>query len=109
MKLLRLRHTVLADSGIEDEQDLMRSPVVLAGEHPFNFLALLHEIYFGVEAACSIDDHHIGTARFGGLDGVIDDGCWIGSRPMLDHIHTDAIGPFLELLDRCCPKCVCRS
>src|SRR5215510_525425 len=53
MKLLCLRHTVLADGGIEDEQDLMRSPFVLAGEHSFDLFALFHEIHFGVEAARS--------------------------------------------------------
>jgi hypothetical protein len=34
MKLLRLRHTVLADGGIQDEQDLMWSAFMLAGDHP---------------------------------------------------------------------------
>jgi hypothetical protein len=83
MKLLRLRHTVLADGGVQDEQDLMWSAFVLAGDHPFDLHALLHEIHFGVELTCGIDDHHIGTARLSGLDGVINDGRGMAPAPCL--------------------------
>ena len=87
----------------------MRSPFVLAGKHPLNLFTLFHEIHFGVEAARRINDHHIDMACFGSLNGVINDGCRVGTHTMLDHFHADAIGPFLQLLDRRCAKSICCS
>src|SRR5665647_105160 len=104
LELLRLAQAVLAGRRVEYEKGLVGGAGQLLLDHPAHLLQLAHEIDLGVQAAGSVDEHHVGAARAGGGDAVEDDGCGVAALVLLHDPAADPPGPHGKLLHRGGPE-----
>ena len=98
VELAGLLQAVLARGGVDDEHRVHRQLRALA-HHVHYFLQLAHEVGGGVQAPGRVDEHELGTGRFGALQRVVAHARRIGSALAGDHLHSGAARPHLKLLD----------
>ncbi len=96
-ELAGLFEAVLAGGGVEHEQDFMGRAGDDAGGRAAHLFKLRHQVDLGLQAAGGVDDDVVDFARFGGLEGVEDDGAGIGSGLLANDIGAGAFAPDFKL------------
>ena len=98
VELARLRKAVLAGGGVGDQHGVHRQLRTLA-HHVHHFLQLAHEVGRRVKAPRRVDEHEVGAAALGALDGVVAHAGRIAAALAGDHLDVRALRPHFQLLD----------
>ena len=77
----------------------MRSPRQGLVNNPLNLFQFIHQVYFGMEAAGSIDNDDIGFTLDRGLNRIKGHGRRISAHILLDNRHFGPLSPDRKLLD----------
>ena len=99
VECLDLGQRVLADVGVEHQQDFMRRAGVGLLNHAFDLADLVHQVQLRRQAAGGIGQHDVDAARPGGMDGVEDHRRRIAALRGND-LDIVALAPFGQLLAR---------
>src|SRR5690606_38058481 len=90
---------VLADSGVEDQQHIVRRAFVLLADHAHDLLQLRHEVGLVVEATGGIDEENVVALVPGLAVGVEEQAGGVRPGGARHNRATRALAPDLELLD----------
>ena len=104
-----LNDGILSGGCIEYEQGFVGGTGQCSGDDAADFFDFFHEVDFGVQAACCVDDYDVYVACSGCLNGVECHRCCVCTRLVAHHVRPCAVGPDAELVNGCCPKCVSRG
>ena len=94
----RLRHAILSDRRVEDQQHFLRRAAHFARCDAADLFELAHQIDAGVDAARGVDDDRIASFGLAGGNRIEHHRRGIGAVPRANDVDTGAAGPDLELL-----------
>ena len=108
VELRRLRHRVLADGAVQDQQHLVRCAGIQAREHALDLLELVHQMRLGMQPPGRIGDQHVDVPRPRRLQGIEYHRRRLRARLLGDDGHAIALRPDRQLLARRRPEGVAR-
>jgi hypothetical protein len=105
-ELTRLRQPILADRGIQHEQNLVRSPRDLARRNPPYLVQFVHQIHARMKPPGRVDENRIAPLRQARRDGVVHHGGRIRAFSRANDSDTGARRPDFQLLNGRRTKCI---
>ena len=100
---------ILTGNCIENQQGFLRRRRQFPLNDPADFFKFFHQIGFGMQASCRIDDQNVHFSCFGRGNRIEDHRRRISAFRMADDFSTGAFGPKSQLLTRRRPKSIrCR-
>ena len=92
---------ILSRGTVEHQHHLVRGPRDDLAHDVADFGQFVHQVDFVVQAACRVDQHHVGAVGLGRRQRVERHRCRVGTHLLTDHRRPGAVGPNFELVDGC--------